>query len=119
MGTCGCLWVPAAKWGQCFLFFQECPVQCRLYLAWCATLSIRAFASLPDHPSHFHPAPFLPTAALDDGVVLVSCTDGELDTAGRLHALNATSGAPLWEFDAMDNGTSYGLHYVPAVDNTR
>ena len=70
-------------------------------------------------PSHFHPAPFLPTAALDDGVVLVSCTDGELDTAGRLHALNATSGAPLWEFDAMDNGTSYGLHYVPAVDNTR
>jgi outer membrane protein assembly factor BamB len=65
--------------------------------------------------------PTLPpaTADLEDGVVLVSCTDGELDTGGRLHALNATNGRPLWVFDADDNGTSYGIHYVPAVDNTR
>jgi hypothetical protein len=41
------------------------------------------------------------------------------DTDGMLHALNASDGNPLWFLSARDANGTYGIYYLPAVDNSR
>ncbi len=62
----------------------------------------------------------LSVATIADNIVLVSETNADIDTNGTLHALNATDGTLLWSLEALDaeNIYSFGLYYVPAIDET-
>ena len=59
-------------------------------------------------------------ATLADNIVLVSETNAAFDVNGTLHSLNATDGTLLWSLEALDaeNIYSFGLYYVPAIDET-